>query len=278
MTIRFVKYWNGYSPDAIVYNLGSTEEARLVSLGYATTDLDGPGTPEGELARITTTPSGGVAMLSASGSTLAEWDAAENLLANVNLRTDTLANLLALASGGGVSEIGYDPATHTLVMFNGVAGQAAASGRNRVIASAAAKITNVATSATPTTYTPVPWNTAAVLYDDSILVPAAPEKLVVPTGAGAVRIRGNFTFTAGAGLTRQFRLEASVDGGTVFNNIGPIGVIPSDGTNVAYGYIDLIAPISGVTHVRLAAANAGSISLTCGTHPNSYAEVEFLAV
>lgn len=41
MTIRFVKYWNGYSPDAIVHNLGSTEEARLVSLGYATTDLDG---------------------------------------------------------------------------------------------------------------------------------------------------------------------------------------------------------------------------------------------
>lgn len=41
MTIRFVRYWNGYSPDAIVHNLGSTEEARLVSLGYATTDLDG---------------------------------------------------------------------------------------------------------------------------------------------------------------------------------------------------------------------------------------------
>lgn len=58
MTIRFVKYWNGYSPDAIVHNLGSTEEARLVSLGYATTDLDGPGSPEGELARLSTTPSG----------------------------------------------------------------------------------------------------------------------------------------------------------------------------------------------------------------------------
>lgn len=68
MTIRFVKYWNGYSPDAIIHNLGSTEEARLVSLGYATTDLDGPGTPEGELARITTSPSGGVAIAGATDS------------------------------------------------------------------------------------------------------------------------------------------------------------------------------------------------------------------
>lgn len=57
MTIRFVKYWNGYSPDAIVYNLGSTEEARLVSLGYATTDLDGPD-GSGELSRWNQTRSG----------------------------------------------------------------------------------------------------------------------------------------------------------------------------------------------------------------------------
>lgn len=62
MTIRFVKYWNGYSPDAIVHNLGSTEEARLVSLGYATTDLDGPGTPEGELVRTVTGPNGEVSL------------------------------------------------------------------------------------------------------------------------------------------------------------------------------------------------------------------------
>lgn len=57
MTIRFVKYWNGYSPDAIVHNLGSTEEARLVSLGYATTDLDGPD-GSGELSRWNQTRSG----------------------------------------------------------------------------------------------------------------------------------------------------------------------------------------------------------------------------
>lgn len=69
MTIRFVKYWNGYSPDAIVHNLGSTEEARLVSLGYATTDLDGPGTPEGELVRTVTGPNGEVS-LQAGGVTV----------------------------------------------------------------------------------------------------------------------------------------------------------------------------------------------------------------
>lgn len=47
--------------------------------------------------------------------------------ANVNLRTDTLANLLALA--GGVSEIGYASDVDTLVKFNGVAGGAEVYGK-----------------------------------------------------------------------------------------------------------------------------------------------------
>ena len=42
MTIRFVQQWNGYSPDTIV-TLAGAEETRLIGLGYAVTDLDGPG-------------------------------------------------------------------------------------------------------------------------------------------------------------------------------------------------------------------------------------------
>lgn len=43
MTIRFVTAWNGYHADQIVSGLGSTEESRLIGLGYAVADLDGPG-------------------------------------------------------------------------------------------------------------------------------------------------------------------------------------------------------------------------------------------
>lgn len=43
MTIRFVTAWNGYYPDQIVSSLGSTEETRLIGLGYAVADIDGPG-------------------------------------------------------------------------------------------------------------------------------------------------------------------------------------------------------------------------------------------
>lgn len=42
MTIRFIQQWNGYAPDQIVSGLGTTEENRLIGLGYASADLDGP--------------------------------------------------------------------------------------------------------------------------------------------------------------------------------------------------------------------------------------------
>lgn len=43
MAIRFVTAWNGYYADQIVSGLSGAEETRLVGLGYAVTDLDGPG-------------------------------------------------------------------------------------------------------------------------------------------------------------------------------------------------------------------------------------------
>lgn len=43
MTIRFITAWNGYTADKIVIGLSAIEEARMISLGFAVSDLDGPG-------------------------------------------------------------------------------------------------------------------------------------------------------------------------------------------------------------------------------------------
>lgn len=53
MTIRIIQQWNGYAPDQIVSGLGSTEEARLIALGFASADLDGPD-GGGEIAKFAT--------------------------------------------------------------------------------------------------------------------------------------------------------------------------------------------------------------------------------
>ena len=42
MTIRFVNAWNGYYSGQIIDGLSATEENRLIGLGFAVTDLDGP--------------------------------------------------------------------------------------------------------------------------------------------------------------------------------------------------------------------------------------------
>lgn len=65
MTIRMTKPWNGYQPDAIL-SLGTTEEARLVSLGMATNDLNGDPDPEGQLVRAATDPLTGGIVVSAN--------------------------------------------------------------------------------------------------------------------------------------------------------------------------------------------------------------------
>lgn len=44
MTIRFIKQWNGNAPDSIV-TLAGAEETRLINLGFAVSDLDGPQGP-----------------------------------------------------------------------------------------------------------------------------------------------------------------------------------------------------------------------------------------
>jgi hypothetical protein len=41
MTIRMLQAWNGYPKDQIVDTLSAPEEARLISIGFASADLDG---------------------------------------------------------------------------------------------------------------------------------------------------------------------------------------------------------------------------------------------
>ncbi|MEN6540824.1 MAG: hypothetical protein ABFC67_14550 [Mizugakiibacter sp.] len=141
-------------------------------------------------------------------------DASGNVTANINLRTDTLANLLALASGGGTSEVGYDPATHTLVFFNGVPGEAKASGREIVIArmicpTSATGLDGTGTPGTaPTVWKPITINNASSLIDDGILDVANPTEMVWPANANAVRIKHSGRFAANAsGVYRMLRLE-----------------------------------------------------------------------
>lgn len=65
MTIRFITAWSGYHADQIVSGLGDTEEERLVGLGYAVTDLDGPGnTPT--IIKATVDPVSGVITVNGS--------------------------------------------------------------------------------------------------------------------------------------------------------------------------------------------------------------------
>lgn len=48
--VRILSYWNGYSPDSLV-DFGSVENTRLVSLGYASYDLDGAN--DGQILPVT---------------------------------------------------------------------------------------------------------------------------------------------------------------------------------------------------------------------------------
>jgi len=82
MTIRFLKQWNGNSPDAIV-TLAGAEETRLVNLGFASFDLDGDADAE-TLVKAKTNPLTGVVGISVGGTAVGglpapvSSDAAEN--------------------------------------------------------------------------------------------------------------------------------------------------------------------------------------------------------
>ena len=68
MTIRIIQQWNGYSPDQIVSGLGSTEEARLIGLGFASADLDGPD-GGGQVAKLSTDANGNTVLVGEDGET-----------------------------------------------------------------------------------------------------------------------------------------------------------------------------------------------------------------
>ena len=106
--------------------------ASSIGLGSTTTVIGNSSTTQTKIFGSLTLPtalsvaSGGTSTTTATGTGSVVLSDSPTLTgtvaANVNLRSDTLANLLPLA--GGSSEIGYATDSKTLIRFNGVAGQA----------------------------------------------------------------------------------------------------------------------------------------------------------
>jgi hypothetical protein len=87
-----------------------------------------------------------------------------NVSANVNLRSDTLANLLPLA--GGSSEVGYATDVNALVRFNGAAGQAQVLGAygNGGTLNFTLNASNIADLTNPTSGVYIDCNNVSYLY------------------------------------------------------------------------------------------------------------------
>ena len=65
MTIRFLKPWNGYQPDAVV--TGLTNEATLIAGGLASADLDGGNDGRTYEAKLSTDASGNTGLVGPDG-------------------------------------------------------------------------------------------------------------------------------------------------------------------------------------------------------------------
>lgn len=102
MTIRMLKPWNGYQPDQIVA-FTAPEEARLVGLGLASTDLDGDA--EGlSLVKAAVNATGGIESLTAGGKKVVDLQYGDNLTTPSTTTTltaaiSTTSTLSATASG-----------------------------------------------------------------------------------------------------------------------------------------------------------------------------------
>ena len=72
MTIRFLKPWNGYQPDAVVSGL--TNESALIAGGLASYDLDGGNDGRTYEAKLATDASGNVTgLVGPDGETLMQF-------------------------------------------------------------------------------------------------------------------------------------------------------------------------------------------------------------
>src|SRR5574343_1920767 len=97
MTIRFIKQWNGHSPDEVNSSLGSSEESRLVLLGYASYDLDGANDGTESLVKAKTNPLTGGSVFPLPFDMLKQRNDVSALLprSSLGVRPDSLSTLNA---------------------------------------------------------------------------------------------------------------------------------------------------------------------------------------
>lgn len=111
MTIRFITAWNGHSADQIVSGLGTSEEARMISLGFAVADLDGPG--NGSLPiTATTDPLTGVIEKVTSGSSAFNLKRDTSIDGRIKRREYLTANPSLSWVSGGQGSYTVTPITH----------------------------------------------------------------------------------------------------------------------------------------------------------------------
>lgn len=72
MAIRFVTAWNGYHDQQIVTGLSSSEESRLIGLGFAVADLDGPDNSPVQVFASSNPLNGGMTIFGSDGAVALE--------------------------------------------------------------------------------------------------------------------------------------------------------------------------------------------------------------
>lgn len=123
MTIRMLQAYNGKFPGQIVSGLGGTEETRLINLGFASADLDGPAVGGDEqvfdVGAITGTWNRSARNLFVPGGadfTLA-LGAAPSLPIALNIYLDVGVDMLTFA-GTGVPDPATQDATAVIRLWN----------------------------------------------------------------------------------------------------------------------------------------------------------------
>jgi hypothetical protein len=122
MTIRFIKQWNGHSPDEVNSSLGSSEESRLVLLGYASYDLDGANDGTESLVKAkTNTLTGGINIPNQNGvSLVSSFGNSTQAAQNYQTSAPVLATDFGTIAGTTVSGTGATYVADT-VLIDGVA-------------------------------------------------------------------------------------------------------------------------------------------------------------
>lgn len=201
---------------------------------------------------------------------LLNYDVNGNLIANVTMRTGTLASLLSLA--GSLGEIGVATDKPAIVVFNGLAGQASAYYQGRSSARFRGFAADTLTGIPTATKTPAGIG-SVILQDEFSLVTniGINGTVLVPTGAKFASIDASFKWddsATAAGTVRKFYAELETSTG-VYN------VEPSlEDTRLSMGLSQAtVNNISGKVGVTLQAQNGYHIRF--GVRQASGAPMEY---